>query len=72
MPHWRPSTAGHSKGSILNAFIALANTRRAIGVIGGAVAGIVLIPVLAPLLSIFGFSAAGPVAGEFSFLPELR
>ena len=55
---------------MLNAFIALANTRRAIG---GAVAGIVLIPILAPpLLSIFGFSAAGPVADEFSFLPELR
>jgi hypothetical protein len=49
---------------MLNTFIALANTRRVIGAIGGAVAGIVLIPVLAPpILGIFGFSAVGPVTG---------
>ena len=43
-----------------------ANSRRFGFAAAGAVAGVVLTPVLAPLvLGLFGFSAAGVVAGKF-------
>jgi hypothetical protein len=43
----------------------LANTRRIIGAVAGGVVTIALMPVLAPaVLGIFGFGAAGPVAGK--------
>ena len=44
----------------------LADSRRIIGVVAGAVVGIALTPILAPaLVGLFGFGAAGPVAGMF-------
>jgi hypothetical protein len=46
-----------------------ANSRRIIYAAAGAVTGVVLTPVLAPIvLGLFGFSAAGVVAGKFLFL----
>jgi hypothetical protein len=49
----------------------LANARRVIGAIAGAAVGIALAPLLAPaLLGILGFSAIGPVAGNFLPHPQ--
>jgi hypothetical protein len=46
-----------------------ANSRRIIYAAAGAVTGVVLTPVIAPVvLGLFGFSAAGVVAGKFLFL----
>ena len=42
-----------------------ANPRRMIFAVAGAVTGVVLTPILAPVvLGLFGFSAAGVVAGK--------
>jgi len=44
----------------------LANKRRVVYAVAGAAAGVILTPILAPaVLGIFGFSAAGPVFGQF-------
>lgn len=60
MPHWRPSAS-----SVQCLRPTLANTRRVVYTVAGAALGIALTPVLAPaFLGIFGFSAAGPVAGQ--------
>jgi hypothetical protein len=49
-----------------------ANLRRIVSVAAGAVIGIALTPIVAPVaLGLFGFSAAGVVAGKFPHQADL-